>query len=284
MTVSIEQAIQNGGDVLCRAGIKDARREATSLLADLLGTDRAHLVAHSEDLLNDSHAKFFQSCIERRANGEPQQYITGHQEFYKLDFEVTPDVLIPRPETEAIVEIGLELLKTDAAPRIADIGTGSGCIAISILKERSDARAVATDMSAAALAVAARNAGRYGVIDRLDLIQADLLDGLSARTQFVLIASNPPYIPDSDWESLPREVRDYEPAKALVAGTDGLNDIRRLLSDAPCFLRAGGHLVFEIGFGQDAAVKEAMDHRMWQLLEIRRDLQEIPRTVVVRKK
>jgi release factor glutamine methyltransferase len=271
-------------DVLFQVGIEDARRNAGSLLGHVLGRDPAFLLAHSEELLTDEQALMFQNCIARRAAGEPQQYITGHQEFYKLDFEVTPDVLIPRPETEAIVEATLQVLKDERAPYLADIGTGSGCIAISILKERNDALAVATDTSAAALAIASRNAQLHGVNDRLKLIESDLLTELEAREQFFLLASNPPYVADDDWASLPREVRNYEPRRALTSGADGLTVIRRLLLDTPQYLRAGGHLVFEIGFGQEQPVRDLIDSGVWQLTEVRRDLQGVPRTILLQKK
>ena len=284
MTLSIQEAIQQGSDELLHAGIEDSQREAGALLSYVLGKDRVYLVAHSNDLLNEEQANIFQSCVARRAAGEPPQYITGHQEFYKLDFELTPDVLIPRPETEAIVEVVLDLLKHEHAPLIADVGTGSGCIAISFLKERPDARAVATDISVNALAVTAQNADRHGVGNRLQLVESDLLAKLQGQQQFSLIASNPPYIPESDWASLPREVREYEPRHALISGLDGLNDIRRLLEDTPCFLRDGGYFVFEIGFGQEGYIKTLIDPRVWRLLEVRSDLQGIPRTVVLQRK
>ena len=186
--------------------------------------------------------------------------------------------------TEAIVEIALGLLKDEAAPFIADIGTGSGCIAISFLKERADARAVGSDISAAVLGVAGRNARRYGVSDRLALLESDSFVKFNPSTQFSLIAANPPYVPEADWANLPRGVRDHEPRAALVSGADGLDSIRRLLQDSPAFLRIHGFLLFEIGFGQAEAVRDLIEPSVWNLLEIRRDLQGIPRTVVLQKK
>jgi len=283
MTISIQTAIQEGSDALREAGIDDPRREAGSLLANVLNRDQTFLLAQWDDSLTREQVQSFRSSIARRLSGEPQQYITGFQEFYKLKFEVTPDVLIPRPETEAIVEIALALLKNEATPLIADIGTGSGCIAISFLKERHDARAGGSDISVAALAVTARNARRHGVSDRFALLESDLFVNLSPSEPFSLIASNPPYIPESDWATLPREVRDHEPRAALVAGADGLDSIRRLLEHAPTFLRAHGFLIFEIGFGQAEAVCNLIASRVWNLLEMRCDLQGIPRTVVLQK-
>src|SRR2546421_4376238 len=159
-----------GAQRLSEGAVAEPRREAGSLLAPALGRDRSFVIAHAVDALNDDECQAFRSLIARRAGGEPLQYITGHQEFFKLDFEVSPAVLIPRPETELIVETTLELLRDDPEPLFADIGTGSGCIAISILHELPKARAVATDVSAAALRVAQRNSERHGVADRLTLL------------------------------------------------------------------------------------------------------------------
>ena len=225
----------------------------------------------------------FRKLIERRAAGEPLQYLTGHQEFFKLDFEVTPDVLIPRPETELIVEIALELLKGDLDPFIADIGTGSGCVAISLLHELRDAHAIATDISPLALQIAQRNADRHGVTDRLTVIESDCFAKVNADRPFSLIASNPPYIRDDEMETLQREVG-YEPRTALAGGPDGLDIVRRLLREASPFLRPGGHFVFEIGFGQNALVEQLINRDVWELTEVRPDLQGIARAVVLRKK
>jgi release factor glutamine methyltransferase len=211
------------------------------------------------------------------------QYITGHQEFFKLDFEVTPDVLIPRPETELIVEIALELLKDAPVQFIADIGTGSGCVALSLLHELRDARAIATDISPGALRVARRNAEQHGVGDRLVLIESDCFSALDSRNPFSLVASNPPYIRKDEMETLQREVR-CEPRTALEGGPDGLDIVRRLLREAAPFLRPGGHFVFEIGFGQDAAVEKLINSRAWEWKEARRDLQGIARAVVLQKR
>ncbi|HMJ26132.1 MAG TPA: peptide chain release factor N(5)-glutamine methyltransferase [Pyrinomonadaceae bacterium] len=286
MTFSIADAIKEGAQQLRAAGVAEGQRDAALLLAHLLDRDRTFIIAHAGDALNHEQFEFFQSLIERRAVGEPLQYITGHQEFFKLDFEVTPAVLIPRPETELIVETALELLPDDRAARIADIGTGSGCLAISLLHERPAARAVAIDVSPAALRIAQRNANRHGVADRLDLLGSDTLSALDAAQvewRFDLIVSNPPYVSEDEMKTLQREVN-HEPRTALAAGADGLSIIRRLLHEARPFLRSGGHLVFEIGFGQSGAVEQLIDPRVWKLLEIRKDLQGIPRTFVLQKK
>jgi release factor glutamine methyltransferase len=282
MTLSIGNAIKEAAQWLREGGVADWRRDASLLLAHVLDRDRSFVIAHAGDALSDEQLGSFQSLIERRASGEPLQYLTGHQEFFKLDFEVTSDVLIPRPETELIVETALELLRDDREPRIADIGTGSGCLAISFLHERPTARGLATDVSTAALRIAKRNANRHGVADRLELLGSDALTAVDAEEFFDLVVSNPPYISEDEMKNLQREVI-HEPRAALAAGPDGLSVIRRLLSDVRPFLRAGGYFVFEIGFGQSEAVKQLIDRHVWKLLEIREDLQGIPRTFVLQK-
>jgi release factor glutamine methyltransferase len=283
MSTSIGKAVLEGTQRLQDAAVAEPRREAGSLLAHVIGRDRSFVIARGDDALTVEGRVAFRTLIERRAAGEPLQYITGHQEFFKLDFEVTPDVLIPRPETELIVEASLELLQDDPEPYLADIGTGSGCIAISMLHELPAARAIATDMSPTALRVAQRNAERHGVADRLELLESDCFSALDVRGSFSLIASNPPYVSDDELKSVQREVS-YEPRAALAAGSDGLSVIRRLLREARPFLRLGGHFVFEVGFGQSEAVEHLIDRRVWKLIEIRTDLQRIPRTFVLRGK
>lgn len=283
MSTSIGKAVLEGAQRLQNAAVAEPRREAGSLLAHVIGRDRSFVIAHADDALTVEGHVAFRSLIERRAAGEPLQYITGHQEFFKLDFEVTPDVLIPRPETELTVEASLELLQNDSEPYFADIGTGSGCIAISMLHELWAARAIATDVSPPALRVAQRNAARHGVVDRLELIESDCFSALDVRGPFSLITSNPPYVSDDELKSVQREVS-YEPRAALAAGSDGLSVIRRLLRETRPFLRSGGHFVFEVGFEQSEAVEHLIDRRVWKLLEIRTDLQRIPRTFVLQRK
>lgn len=283
MTVSIERAIEEGAAILRDAAVDEARRETASLLAHVLDRDRGFLIAHSDDSLPDEQYQTFSDLISRRSRGEPLQYITGRREFFKLDFEVSPEVLIPRPETELIVEAAVELCKADPAPIIADIGTGSGCIAISILHELAAAVAVAIDISPAALQVAQRNAERHRVHGRLTLVESDCFAAVCVKKPFTLIASNPPYVSDDELEHLPREVR-FEPRAALAGGPDGLSVIRQLLSEARPFITSGGYLVFEIGFGQSEVVDKLIDRRVWNLLEIRKDLQGIPRTFILQGK
>jgi release factor glutamine methyltransferase len=285
MPISIADATLEATQVLRKAGVPDARRDAGSLLAHVIARDRTFLITHARDLLASNDLETFRQNIARRATGEPLQYITGRQEFFGLDFEVTRDVLIPRPETEILVEAALDLIgKADTSPFICDIGTGSGCIAIALLRERSKAHAVAIDISEAALRVAARNAARHCVSERISFLLSDCFAALEkSGSRFDLAVSNPPYVADEDLAGLQREVRDHEPRVALTPGDDGLSVIRRLLTDAPAFLSDGGHLVMEIGFDQRAKVERLIDSRIWKVLDIRDDLQGIPRTVILQK-
>ncbi len=288
MATSIAEAILQGTETLRKAGMTEARRDAGSLAAHILGRDRSFILSHADDAMNRDQLKAFRLCIELRAQGQPVQYITGLQEFFGLDFEVTSDVLIPRPETELLVETALKLTSaSDDALFICDVGTGSGCIAIALLHELPQARAVAIDNSPAAIAVAKRNAARHSVIERVDFIVADCFAGLfqgnPRRSSFDLIVSNPPYVAEPALLGLQKEVRDFEPRGALVAGADGLSVIRRLLLEAGSFLKKGGHFLFEIGFDQGAAVEQLIDRRHWSLLYILKDLQGIPRTVALQK-
>jgi release factor glutamine methyltransferase len=282
---SIAEATLEATQILRRAGVPESRREAASLLAHVIGRERTFLITHAEEEVAEERLSLFRSLVERRARGEPLQYITGHTEFFKLDFEVTPDVLIPRPETELLVEAALGLLEGSDAPLLCDVGTGSGCIIISILHERYEARGVGLDISGSALEVARRNASRHGVDARLSLILSDCFEALGeTQPRFDMIVSNPPYVAEAALEGLQREVRDFEPRVALTPGGDGLRVIRRLLADAPARLQEGGHLLMEIGFDQHEAIGKLIDPQAWELLDIHTDLQGIPRTVALRKR
>jgi release factor glutamine methyltransferase len=218
---------------------------------------------------------------------EPMAYLYGGQEFYGRMFEVTPAVLIPRPETEIIIEAALQLFPdVDATLEIADIGTGSGCLAITLAKERPAARVLATDISTAGFLVSQQNAGRHGVEGRVVFVYGDLLPERLGPTieRFDLIVSNPPYVPEGDRATLQPEVRDYEPEQALFAGRDGLDVIRRLIPAAAPRLKPGGYLIFEIGAGQDTAVGRLISETTGlKMVGLRDDLQGIPRTVVVQR-
>ena len=284
-SLSIAQALVEATQLLRKAGNAEARRDAATLLADLIGRDSTYLIAHAERELTAADVSRYRDAVERRAAGEPLQYINGHQEFFNLDFTVTPDVLIPRPDTELLVETALDLINKDEVQEICDVGTGSGCIAISILYERPRAHAVALDNSPKALRVAALNATRHGVGQRLNLVASDCFAALEqSHARFHLIASNPPYVVEETFATLQREVREHEPRSALTPGGDGLAMIRRLLGEAPGFLLPRGHLLIEIGFDQHVAVSEMIDRQVWTLLEIRKDIQSIPRTLVVQKR
>lgn len=283
--LTIKEALAEAQEILRAAGLEEARRDATSLLGLAMRRDRTFLLTHPEAVLTAEQMATFRVYILRRASREPLQYIAGQQEFYGLDFEVTPDVLIPRPETELVVETALNLLKGIEEPTVCDVGTGSGCIIISLLHEVPALRGVALDLSAAALAVARRNAERHKVLSRLTLLPSDLFSALAENgsPRFSVIVSNPPYVEEKEIAGLQPEVRDYEPHMGLApADGDGLSLIRRLLAGSPPYLTAGGYLIFEIGFNQAKRVEELIDSRVWTLLAIHRDLQGIPRTVVAR--
>lgn len=283
MNKSIRQTLSDASAVLGSAGVTEARMEVVSLLAYVLHADRTYVITNLEDELRPELLQSFNELLDRRVRHEPLQYIVGHQEFFGLDFEVTREVLIPRPETELVVEAALGV-SGDSAASILDIGTGSGCILIALLHNLPESRGAGVDISAGALQVARKNARRHGVADRLSLVQSDQFAALAERAQFSLVVSNPPYVPEPQMETLPPEVREYEPWPALVSGPDGLSHIRVLLRDAPLLLRTAGYLIFEIGFGQSEAVKDLVDPAIWRLIEVREDLQRIPRTVVLQKR
>lgn len=281
--MTISDALREASRLLQTAGVPEARREAGSLLSFVIGKDRTFLISHAEDQLDDSALHRFREAVERRAEREPLQYITGVQDFYGREFRVTPDVLIPRPETELLVEAALEMIAGTPEPLICDVGTGSGCIAVTLLCERADARAVAVDVSEAALEVATQNASQHGVSERIAFKISDCFDAVQLTT-FDLIVSNPPYVSADAHAGLQREVRDHEPLVALSPGADGLSVIRRLLDDAANFVKPGGHMIMEIGFDQGEKVQKLIDQKLWRLVEIHPDLQSIPRIVVLQKR
>ena len=283
--MSIAEALLGGSRTLVQAGVPEARREAGSLLSFILGKDRTFLISHSDEQLDGDRLARFRDSVERRASGEPLQYITGVQDFFGREFRVTPDVLIPRPETELLVEAALDVVGANSEPLICDVGTGSGCIAVTLLCEIRNARAVAVDKSPAAIEIAKLNAQTQGVESRTVFALSDCFNALdSAEYEFDLVVSNPPYVSAAMVEGLQREVRDHEPLMALSPGPDGLIIIRRLLAETPSFLKNNGHLIVEIGFDQGEAVQSMIDAAVWRLLEIRPDLQGIPRTVVLQKR
>ena len=280
---SIADSLRDATQALRTAGVPEARRDAGALLSFVIGKDRTFLISHAEDRIDEVHLEHFREAVARRAQGEPLQYITGVQDFYGREFRVTPDVLIPRPETELLVEAALEVVAGVSMPLICDVGIGSGCIAVTLLCERTDARAVGVDVSEATLEIASQNARRHGVNERIELRISDCFDGLDP-TAFDLVVSNPPYVSAGALAGLQREVRDHEPMVALSPGVDGLRVIRRLLGDSPAFLKPNGHLIMEIGFDQGERVQTLIDQTLWHLVEIRPDLQSIPRIVVLQKR
>jgi release factor glutamine methyltransferase len=286
MATSIAEAILHGANKLRKAGVPDERREAGSLLMHVLDRDRTHILARADEELTDEQIEKFSQALDARAQGKPLQYITGHQEFFGLEFEVTSDVLVPRPETELLIEAALSIISPNETPFICDVGTGSGCIVITLLHELPRARALALDISDAALAVAERNANRHGVQERLSFVASDLFASVapSFAAGFDLTVSNPPYVAERAVDGLQREVRDFEPRVALTAGEDGLSIIRRLLIESRDYLKSGGFLLFEIGFDQHESVRQLIDQNAWKLLEIHDDLQGIPRTVALMKR
>ena len=280
--MTIHQYVSHARARLEAAGIDHAEAEldARLLAQQSLGWDAAGFFVRGNEKAPAEFAASYEALTSRRIAREPMAYIRGEQEFWGRRFEISAAVLIPRPETEGIIETSLELCPDAGRPlRIADVGTGSGCLAVTLAIERPRAFVTATDISAEALAVAARNAAKHGISQRVTLARADLFAGAGV---FDLIVSNPPYVPDRDRAALQPEVRDYEPPAALFAGDDGLAVIERLLLEAAGHLAPGGHLVFEFGYGQADAVSNLIARASGlALVAIRRDLQKIPRIAVL---
>jgi release factor glutamine methyltransferase len=285
--VTIHARVAKGRERLRRAGItpEEADLDARLLAQKVLGWDAARFLTSANEPEGADFAALYEPLVARRERREPLAYITGHQEFWGLDLEVSPAVLIPRPETELIVEAALERFPgRHASLEVADVCTGSGCLAVALAHERPGARIVAADVSADALRTAQRNADRHGVADRVELVQADVLDG-TGNAAADLIVSNPPYVPEGDRATLPPEVRDHEPPIALFAGKDGLAIIRRLVHQSTGRLRRGGLLIFEFGLGQADAVRELISQTPGlTMLDVKQDLQGIPRTAVVSRR
>ena len=255
----------------------------------ILGVDRAYLFAHSERELNADERARYEAVLDERVRGVPAQYITGHQEFWGMDFIVTPAVLIPRPETEHVIETVLELTRVNASGgqecpphtvRFLDVGTGSGCIALALAKEFPLAEIHATDISAAALEIARANAARHQFDHRIQFHQSDLLEGLNlADLDFVV--SNPPYVGESEEDQVQLEVRKFEPRNAVFAGPTGVEVIARMIPQAHSALRPGGWLIMETSGSMADRTKHLLDG--WDDVKIRPDLQSIPRVAQARK-
>ena len=260
----------------------DAHRDAALLLLHTLGISRAELLANPGRTLTPDRLTHFERLIARRLTHEPIQYITGEQEFFGLPLRVTPAVLIPRPETEHLVEAVLSEFDRSAALTIADVGTGSGAIAIALADRLPSARVFATDISPAALELAAENAARNHVAERIRFLETDLLEALMSEAPFDAVVSNPPYVAFADGKDLHPQVRDFEPATALFAPGNGLDIYRKLIPQAHAALKPSGLLALEIGQGQQAAIAELLE--TWNAVRFLADLQQIPRVAVARKR
>jgi release factor glutamine methyltransferase len=259
-----------------------ARQDSEIFLLGTIAQNRAWLLAHLEDSLSSREADCYKGLLEQRVSGEPVQYIQVKCEFYGLPFRVTRDVLIPRPETELAVEKAILPMRTVSQPRILDVGTGSGAIAIALAKHLTDARILATDISRAALDIAEWNAGQNEVSERIRFLEGDLLEPVAGE-EFELIISNPPYVAERDRSTLAVEVRDFEPAQALFAGEDGLAIYRRLIPAAHTALVPGGWIVLEIGFGQEASVRALLRDAGFEAIDFAADLQGIARVASARR-
>ena len=286
--MNIREKINAARARLVTAGIEhgEAGRDANLLARHVLGWDRSMVYAHETDEASADFIAKYDPLIERRARREPAAYIRGVQEFWSRDFIVTPAVLIPRPETELIIEEFFARLPEDLPNRrqhVADIGTGSGCLAVTVAAERPYVDVIATDISEEALKIAQQNAGRYGVSDRIAFREAAYLTGSTEKFDFIL--ANPPYVTERDYQNLAPEVREYEPAIALVSGEDGFRDIRQIVDLSTHSLTPGGTLLMEIGYDQADAVADLVaSFPALTLTGISNDLQNIPRVAIIERK
>ena len=276
--------LREAADALREAGVPSPEWDAERLLRHATGWDRALVIARPETVVGPEAEAIFRALVARRAARVPLQHIVGTQAFWRHDFLVTPDVLVPRPETEILVETALGLMRNAARPFVVDVGTGSGCIALSLAAERSDAEVHATDVSAPALAIARENARRLGLESRVAFHHGDLLEPVASLAGRIdRVVSNPPYVDAADRDSLAPEVRDHEPAVALFPPGDALSVYRRLAAAASPALRPGGWLAVEVGAGQAEAVAEILDLAGLTPLPAVPDLQGIPRVISGRR-
>jgi release factor glutamine methyltransferase len=284
--VLLKDTLRSAVDRLAAAGVGSPRMNAEVLLMFILACDRAYLFAHPERELSAEEKARYEEALTQRARGVPAQYITGHQEFWGMDFIVTPAVLIPRPETEHVIETVLHLSNVVRASspgsptRIVDVGTGSGCIAIALARELPQSEMHATDISPAALEVAQANAARYQFETRIRFHQTDLLQGLDPAT-FDFVVSNPPYVGESEEDQVQLEVRKFEPRNAVFAGATGLEVIERLIPQAHAMLKPGGWLIIEIS----GTIADRVKHLLstWEQVHMTNDLQDIPRVAAAQK-
>ncbi len=287
--MTIKETLQRTVEKLDRAGVITARLDAELLLATVLHKGRAWVFTHDSDRIDGKTLALFEGLVDRRARREPLQYIVGSQEFWGLDFIVTPDVLIPRPETEFVVAAALQDLKASSGEKtIIDLCTGTGCIAICLAKEIDGARTFAVDASGKALGVARKNALLHNVAERVTFLEGDLfapLKELALQGAADVITANPPYVPAADKPSLQPEVRDYEPSIALFAGPEGIEISRRIIETAPTFLKNGGALIMEMGIGQTQKLAAIVDGTgAYGAPDIVKDLAGIDRVIIVKRK
>jgi release factor glutamine methyltransferase len=250
---------------LASKGNESARLEAQLLLAQALGCSRTSLYTRFDEEPAEADRTRFRELVKARLEGRPVAHLLGKKEFFSLEFEVGPDVLVPRPDTEWLVSECLTLTKALAAPRVLDVGTGSGCLAIAVATRHKAAVVTAIELSSAALAVARRNAERHDLGERIRFLQGDLFAPLASDERFEVILSNPPYIPTADLQGLAVEVRDHDPRLALDGGADGFAVIDRLIAGAAAHLTAGGHLLFEIGYNQEEEARRRLEQAGWKV-------------------
>lgn len=282
---TIRRLIAWASEYLEGYGVESPRLSAELLLAKTLDMERIQLYLRFDQPLQAEELAGFKQLLLRRRAHEPVAYILGSREFYGLDFLVGPGVLVPRPETEHLVEEGLNAIQGVEAPRALDLCTGSGCVALALAHERPEAQVVGVDVSPQALAFARRNADRLELSRRAQWLSGELYDPVAAAGGFFhLITANPPYVREDQWADLPPEVRDYEPRGALVAGADGLDLVRQIIAGSRAFLAPFGWLLIELGQGQaEAALKLAGRAGIFERVETARDLASIPRVLVCQR-
>jgi len=280
---SLHRLIKNAEKRLEKAGVATPAAEVELILEHLLDVARLDIYLHGEKLIDDDVCRRFEAVIKKRLTRYPLQYILGEAYFYGRKFTVTPDVMVPTPETELLCELALDLIrhKNIETPRILDVGTGSGVVAVTIAAEMPDAEVTALDISGGALDVARGNAASYQLERRIIFIRSDLYGGLRPQRRFDLVLSNPPYITENDYKTLMPEVL-ADPKLALTAGTDGLDIIRRLIERSPDYLLPGGRLLFEIGYDQSEKVSDiTADDARYKSMTLFKDLNDIDRVVML---
>ena len=280
--MQLKQALASAVERLESADVGSPRLNAETLLMFVLGVNRAYLYAHPERELTSEERAGYDDVIAQRSTGMPSQYITGHQEFWGLDFVVSPAVLIPRPETEHLVEAVLELAPGVAAPRIVDVGTGSGCIALALANELKTAEVFGVDLSVDALDVARANAARLQLDGRVKFLHSNVLEALAGVRDFDFVVSNPPYVGKNEADKVQRSVFEFEPRMAVFSGESGLDVIGPLIEQAHEALKPGGWLAMEIGYSMRDTVLELLIPTMWEDMRVAPDLQGIPRVVAAR--